>query len=176
MRITRSLWLAVAASSLLALGSIAAASAGPMYPIASANVYSVPPGRSDANMRWAAARTERDIDFLQQDQRDYDGHRANAVADLQAARAQIGLGLAYDAGSESKIAALKAAMNRIAPGLRGDCGSDSNLKNVRRDVEQTIDVLQRDNTDYGGHRIAAVGDLQQARQQIVAALIYDATH
>jgi len=177
MRIAHSLWLAAAASSMLALGSSAAASAAPIvFPIASSNVYSVPPGRSDANMRWAAARTERDIDLLQQDQRDYGGHRAAAVSDLQGARYQIGLGLAYDAGAESKIAALKAAMNQTAPALRNDCASDANLKYARRDVEKTIDVLQRDNTDYGGHRVAAIADLQKARQEIVAALIYDATH
>ena len=139
-----------------------------------ASSAAVPGAASDANLRWARARVERDIDMLQRDSRDYDGHRVRAINDLQSARYQILLGLGYDAGHEtfynpSTVTGAGAVVNR-----RGY--SDANLKYVRRDLERVIDVLQRDNTDYGGHRVDAIAELQQARQQIVDALGWDAAH
>jgi hypothetical protein len=140
-------------------------------PIASS--AAVPGPASDASLRWARTRVERDFDMLQRDNHDYDGHRVKAIADLQGARYQILLGLGYDANHDYRYNASGIAPNAII----GDCGgSDANLRNVRRDVENVIDVLQRDNTDYGGHRVNAIGQLQAARQQIVDALIWDATH
>jgi len=170
----RQVWIALAAAGLMGAGTIAAANAAPIFV---ANVYGTPPGASDANMRWAAARSERDIDQLQNDQHDYDGHRVRAIQDLQAARDQIGLGLAYDKGSESEIEALKAQMNAVqSEWMRHPNGSDLNLAYIKRDVEQVIDVLSRDNHDYGGHRVAAIADLKRARGQLQAALRSDYGH
>jgi hypothetical protein len=52
---------------------------------------------------------------------------------------------------------------------RGQHGSNDNMWDVRQRVEGMIDQLQHDDHDYGGHRIAAINDLQAARNQIVAA-------
>jgi len=57
--------------------------------------------------------------------------------------------------------------------MRGARGSDRNLRNVRRRLEGIIDALQRDQHDYSGHRVAAIRDLTQARQEIEAALQAD---
>ena len=53
-------------------------------------------------------------------------------------------------------------------------GSDQNLRVERRRIEGVIDQLQRDQHDYGGHRVRAIADLQQARAELDAALQYDA--
>jgi hypothetical protein len=60
--------------------------------------------------------------------------------------------------------------------LRGNRGSDRNLRNEMRRLEQVIDMLNRDQRDYGGHRVQAIQALQQARQQLEDALEYDRTH
>ena len=60
--------------------------------------------------------------------------------------------------------------------LRGNRGSDRNLRIEMRRLEQVIDMLNRDQRDYGGHRVQAIQDLQQARQQLEDALEYDRTH
>ncbi len=60
--------------------------------------------------------------------------------------------------------------------LRGNRGSDRNLRQEYRKLEQVIDGLQRDQRDYGGHRVQAIQALQQARQQLDEALEYDRTH
>lgn len=51
--------------------------------------------------------------------------------------------------------------------------SDRSLLQVRRRLEVLIDQLQRDNHDYGGHRVAALNLLEQARAQLDAAIDYD---
>ena len=59
---------------------------------------------------------------------------------------------------------------------RGGRGSDRNLRVEIRRLEQVIDMLQRDQHDYNGHRVAAIADLQRARQQLEDALEYDNNH
>ncbi len=44
------------------------------------------------------------------------------------------------------------------------------LEHVHRRLESLIDMLERDTGDYGGHRNQAIGFLQQADSEIVAAL------
>lgn len=56
---------------------------------------------------------------------------------------------------------------------RGNRASDRSLLQVRRRLEVLIDQLQRDNHDYGGHRVAALNLLEQARAQLDAAIDYD---
>jgi len=51
---------------------------------------------SDRNLRGVRHRLESLIDQMQHDQRDYGGHRLKAIADLQAARAEIDAGLSND--------------------------------------------------------------------------------
>lgn len=62
------------------------------------------------------------------------------------------------------------------PALRGERGSAHNILSIKTRLERLIDQLQRDRRDYGGHREAAIDDLQKARVQLEAAVNYDATH
>lgn len=62
------------------------------------------------------------------------------------------------------------------PGLRGGRGSDQNLRVEIRRLERVIDMLQRDQHDYGGHRVQAINLLQQARAQLAEGLQYDKGH
>ena len=133
-----------------------------------------PGPQSDQNLRWARNHVELDIDMLQRDNTDYGGHRVKAIEDFQNARNQISVALAYDKnrGDYSAVTGL----NQASAAMRGQCASDVNLNQVRRDVERVIDQLQRDNTDYGGHRVDAIRLMQQGRQQLVEAIEWDATH
>ncbi len=63
----------------------------------------------------------------------------------------------------------------MAP-TRGELRSAANIVWVRRRLEGLIDQLQRDQRDYGGHRIAAIGAMQQARVQLDQAIDYDRAH
>ncbi len=133
----------------------------------------VGPRQSDNNLRWARYRVEENLDMLQRDRHDYNGYRVRAIADMQAARTQILLGLGYDRNHDWAAARPLAA---AASAVGVDNRSDRNLLIVRRNVEHIIDVLQRDNHDYGGHRVAAIAALQRARQDIIVALRYDSRH
>lgn len=135
------------------------------------SLAAVPPQQSDNNLRWARAHVERDIDMLQRDQRDYDGHRVKAIEAFQDSRGQLTIALSYDREHD-----YNAPLPPMPSFSASKYGSDANLQYVRRDVEHVIDVLQRDNTDYGGHRVQAIARLQQGREQIEAALARDRAH
>lgn len=82
---------------------------------------------------------------------------------------------------KAAIAALVFAATSFAAGAaltasaqaRGEWGSAANIVAVRDRLGGLIDQLQRDNHDYGGHRIAAVAEMQKAQAQLGAALRYD---
>lgn len=59
---------------------------------------------------------------------------------------------------------------------RGGQPSDRNLAVSRRRLEGVIDQLQRDQHDYGGYRVRAIAELQQARADLDQALEYDRQH
>ena len=60
-----------------------------------------------------------------------------------------------------------------APALaKPDCSSNANLWHVHRRLDGAIDQLSHDQHDYAGHRVAAVNDLQNARNELVAAEQY----
>ena len=61
-------------------------------------------------------------------------------------------------------------------GIRTERGSNENVSHVRRKLETLIDELQRDQRDYAGHRRAAIDLMQQARQQLLMAEQFEATH
>jgi hypothetical protein len=52
---------------------------------------------------------------------------------------------------------------------RGQYGSNQNMRVIDGRLAGIIGQLNHDDRDYGGHRQAAVNDLQSARNQIVAA-------
>lgn len=60
--------------------------------------------------------------------------------------------------------------------LRNGRGSDQNLRADIRRLERVIDMLQRDQHDYGGHRVQAIQLLQQARAQLNEGLQFDRGH
>jgi len=60
--------------------------------------------------------------------------------------------------------------------LRAECASDRNLWSVHGHLDAASDQLSHDRHDYGGHRVNAIGDLQQARADLVAAEAYDRAH
>ncbi len=60
-------------------------------------------------------------------------------------------------------------------GQRGERGSARNIAFVEKRLGRLIATLQRDQRDYGGHRVNAINLLQQADQQLDAAIQVDAT-
>ena len=89
-----------------------------------------------------------------------------ATASLLLSISMFGAGAAFTSAAHAQNVAA----------LRGETGSARNLLYVRRRLEVLIDQLQRDQRDYGGHRVAAIGDLQQGRAQLDEAIEYDRSH
>ena len=69
----------------------------------------------------------------------------------------------------SALALISGLAIGIPADARTDCASNRNLAQVHRRLDGAIDQLQHDRRDYGGHRIDAINDLQNARVQLVAA-------
>jgi hypothetical protein len=133
--------------------------------------------QSDSNLRWARRRVEENIDMLQRDRHDYGGYRVRAIALFQQAREQLTLGLRFDTGRENLMrSSALARPDAEMVYLRGECASDINLNVVRRNIERIMDVLQRDNSDYGGHRAAALRLLASGREMLKDAIQWDNTH
>ncbi len=92
-------WKAALAALVL---SVSAFGAGAVFTGAAhaAPLYAVvrPDRGSDRNLRYVDARLGALIDQLQRDQREYDGHRVAAIADMQQARGQLAAAMRYDAG------------------------------------------------------------------------------
>ena len=83
------------------------------------------------------------------------------------------------AGVAATVVAAGAALAAPTPNpmwTRREGASDTNLRRVHRRLERIIDELQRDQHDYCGHRVAAIGHLQAARTEVEAGLRCDITH
>lgn len=65
------------------------------------------------------------------------------------------------------------AGSALAQYVRPDRASDRNLWTVRTQIQHEIAQLDRDQREYGGHRVAAIRDLQAAANELVAAERYD---
>lgn len=153
---------------------------------ASAQVVAPVPfqGRGDCssnhNLAHVHRRLDGAIDRLQHDRHDYGGHREGAIDDLQRARADLiaaersAVGGAHDNPHCFGAGGPTGGSDR-AWGMRGDRGSDRNLRVVSAWVERMIDELQRDNHDYGGHRVQAISEMQAARNELRAAAQYDSS-
>jgi len=119
---------------------------------------------STENIMDVRSHVEAAIDALNQDRTDYGGYKARAIEKLQQARQE-----------------LDAAVDFIRnPGVRnggtGEGVSNSNLRFVNEHVNTAISNLQSDRNDYGGHRVAAISDLQTASSDIAQALAFDKAH
>jgi hypothetical protein len=126
--------------------------------------------RSDDNIRYVRGYIARGISMLNQDQHDYNGHRAAAITDMQAADADLLAAIRADRADESipAVAALPAPTDLV----RGQGASNNNIRYVRDEVEHAIDMLDKDQHDYSGYRVKAIDQLHDARQQLLAALKY----
>jgi len=165
--------LAVLSGVLLSLAGTAQVMGAPIGSYAIA----VTGNQSDTNLQWARRRVEENIDMLQRDRHDYGGYRVRAIAQFQQAREQLTLGLKFDKGRESLMSSSTFARpDAEMVYVRGDCASDVNLNVVRRNIEHIMDVLQHDNGDYGGHRVAALKLLASGREMLKDAIQYDSTH
>ncbi|HEY8297966.1 MAG TPA: hypothetical protein VIG32_08095 [Candidatus Baltobacteraceae bacterium] len=98
-------------------------------------------------------------------------------------KALLGTGILAGALAIGSIASSAAQTIPSAPNTgahtmyqRGERGSAANLLRERRRLEVVIDRLSHDQHDYGGHRVAAISLLQQARAQLDQAIEYDRTH
>ena len=119
-------------------------------------------GAANENIVDVRRHVEAAIDALGRDSWDYGGFKERAMDRLQAARAE-----------------LEAALDFVSnPGVRngGHGASDANLRYVDNEIGTAIDRLSSDRNDYGGHRVAALNDLQTARGYLGQALSFDASH
>ncbi len=89
-----------------------------------------------------------------------------AVTALILSLSMFGAGAAFTASAQAQN----------APALRGEYGSARSIIRVKSRLEGLIDQLQRDQRDYGGHRVAAIAEMQRARGELQAAIDYDAGH
>ncbi len=67
------------------------------------------------------------------------------------------------------VGAMGAGIANAQAYERGQHPSNRNMWWVDGQVRALINQLNHDDHDYGGHRVAAINDLEAARSQIVAA-------
>ena len=70
------------------------------------------------------------------------------------------------------LATLLASTAR-ASALDSNMTSDQNLRFTRAYVDRAMDMLSHDKSDYGGHRVAAIDNLQTAKTDLTSALQFD---
>ncbi len=137
--------------------------------------------RSGHNLAHVHRRLDGVIDQLSHDQKDYGGHRVTAISDLQAARTEIETAEQSATTNKDQGAGCNSTTGHTGGsdqnwGRRGQNGSNSNLTSARRKVERLIDEMQHDQSDYSGHKSAAIADMQRARQEIVAGEQFETGH
>jgi hypothetical protein len=120
--------------------------------VANESAFERTQGASDKNLAYVKTIIQHAIDMLQNDRPDYNGHRVNAIVALQAARAQLGTALVSSNPTMS---------------------SDANIRYTRGYIARGISMLQQDQTNYKGHRAAAVTALRNADADLLAALRAD---
>jgi hypothetical protein len=134
---------------------------------------------SDANLQYVSEHIQTAIARLEQDRKDYGGHRVAAINDLQNARGFINSAMAYDKAHGDRSSpmpnapitapnGLPAGLPTMVPAPQG--ASHQSLVDARRHIETSIDALNRDAHDYGGYRVKAIDALQAARSQLLQAL------
>lgn len=129
-------------------------------------------------------RLGRVIRSLERDQRDYGGHRANAINDLRNARNELNAAKAYAAahgygnGNVYNPRPVTMPHPPVYGGnaRRGEAGSNYSVGLVRRHLGTMINHLERDSRDYGGHRVAAINWMQQASNELSIATQWEQTH
>jgi hypothetical protein len=131
---------------------------------------------SDANLQFVNEHVQTAISRLEQDRKDYGGHRVAAINDLQTARGYINSALQYDNSHHNASTmggVLPATTSTVPigrPGTIGQGASNQSIADARSHVETAIDALNRDAHDYGGFRVKAMDALQAARNELIQAL------
>lgn len=171
----RNLVAAIGVAGILASSAVAATAQ---------TTYAVPvtPGGqyySNLNLERIADRIQRQMAFLNKDDRDYGGHRVNSINDLHAAHDQLkaaeAYALAHGYGTPGTNPGPAAGPHPWG-WRRSEMQSDTNLASVRAHLQQMIARLQQDSRDYGGHRVAAINGMQAASNELGLALQYARSH
>jgi len=119
---------------------------------------------SNENLENTRREVEAAIDSLNRDASDYGGFKAQAIDRLQAARSELDAALDF------------VHQRGVQNGGGGQRVSDANLQFVKENVDTAISRLNSDAHDYGGHRVLAIEDLQDADGLLSKALAFDQTH
>ena len=119
---------------------------------------------STQNLMNVRAHVDAAIDALNRDRSDYGGFKERAIDKLQQARQELEAGIDFIRNPQ------------VRNGGTGEGVSNANLRFVDEHINTAISNLQSDNNDYGGHRVAAINDLQTASGDIQQALAYDKAH
>jgi hypothetical protein len=103
------------------------------------------------------------------------------TAAIGVATAVVGTALAAAAAPGSVVAPPTIVPATMAPkprssGMQGEYWSNRNVSRTRIKLEHVIDELNRDQHDYGGHRVKALDLLRQARQELLAAEAFEKAH
>jgi hypothetical protein len=98
------------------------------------------------------------------------------TAAIGAATAMAATALTAAAAPGSVVAPATMAPRPRSSGMQGEYWSNRNVSRTRIKLEHVIDDLNRDQHDYGGHRVRALDLLRQARQELLAAEAFEKAH
>ncbi len=167
-------------------GALLAATVGAAFAQAVAPPPVVPPNTvpvserqydSDRNIGHAANRVGRLMTALQRDERDYGGHRVNALNALGNARNEL---MAAEQFAETHGYYSQETENQPPPVEKprrhDQKRSDYSIAHVQEAVQRMMSHLERDTRDYGGHRANAINWLRQSNNELLAAEQFDRTH
>lgn len=143
----------------------------------SRKIRKAPQQISNAQLHEALNMLQATKKMLEGANHDYGGHRVNAVRAIGAAQRQLKLALQSQGKKAGKLA------NRGVKGTKSGKGrgkepepqavSDLQLADAIGVLQQTVVFLEKANHDYGGHREAAVRDLNGAVRQLKLALKFE---
>ncbi|MBX3111486.1 MAG: hypothetical protein KF857_05690 [Fimbriimonadaceae bacterium] len=161
-----------AACLILAVTSanVALAQRAPGHANPKADHHRVDP--SDALMRQAAKEIQKAHGILQHALPIYSGHRVNAMVDCVEADKQIALGLRYDRRHNEGQAPANTPDNASPSRYTKEQVAKSNnmLKKAAEVLAHAKEKLSKGNNEYGGHRVEAIKQVDQALAQIRQAL------
>jgi hypothetical protein len=121
-------------------------------------------GGSNGNITYIRGRIAAAISALNADASDYGGYKHRAIGKLSAADSEMAQAIKF------------VHQPGVVNGSQNQGLSNANLAYAKEHVDTAIDRLNGDAHDYGGHRVAAISDLNTANTDIADALSYDRTH
>lgn len=127
---------------------------------------------SDALMRRAAKEIEKAHDILGHALPIYHGHRVAAMQDCRDAEKEIAQGLRFDRRNDNNSAGAKVQDNESSEKYSKEQIQRSNamLRKAAEILQHAKGDLQKGSNDYGGHRVAAIKEVDSALAQIKQAL------